>query len=130
MKYRVIQWATGHVGKHALRGAAQRPDMELVGLYVSSPDKEGRDAGELCGIGPIGVKATRDGAALLKMEADCVSYAAATDYRLGDALDRWPLAPEEMHDIATELRWWWWDAGCRRVRSRLPPASCSPCCHG
>ncbi len=87
MKYRVIQWATGHVGKHALRAVVGRPDMELVGLYVSSADKDGKDAGELCGIGPVGVKATRDAAALLKMDAECVSYAAATDYRLGDAVD-------------------------------------------
>ncbi len=87
MKYRVIQWATGHVGKHALRAVVQRPDMELVGLYVSSADKDGKDAGELCGIGSVGVKATRDAESLLKLSADCVSYAAATDYRLGDAVD-------------------------------------------
>ena len=43
--YRVIQWATGHVGIHALKGIINRPDLELVGLCVSSPDKVGRDAG-------------------------------------------------------------------------------------
>ena len=59
MAYKVIQWATGHVGIHALRGIAQHPDLELVGLWVSSAAKAGRDAGELCGIGKTGVIATR-----------------------------------------------------------------------
>jgi 4-hydroxy-tetrahydrodipicolinate reductase len=87
MKYRVIQWATGHVGIHALRAIAQHPELELVGLYVSSEGKAGKDAGELCGIGPIGIKATRNADELLALKADCVSYAAATDYRPGEAID-------------------------------------------
>jgi hypothetical protein len=39
MSYKVIQWATGNVGIHALRGIAQHPDLELVGLWVSSAGK-------------------------------------------------------------------------------------------
>ncbi|MFQ5514059.1 MAG: hypothetical protein ACE5FG_06425 [Myxococcota bacterium] len=84
---KVIQWATGHVGIHALRGIARHPDLELVGLWVSSEAKEGRDAGELCGIETTGVRAVRDAEALLRLDADCVSYMAATDFRLGDAID-------------------------------------------
>jgi len=87
MAYRVIQWATGHVGIHALRGIARHPDMELVGLWVSGDAKAGKDAGELCGIGPIGVRATRDAEALLAMDADCVSYMGSTDYRPMEAID-------------------------------------------
>ncbi len=87
MKYRVIQWATGHVGKHALRAIAQHPEMQLVGLWVSSAEKAGKDAGELCGIGRVGVPATRNADALLALGADCVSYAAATDYRPTEAID-------------------------------------------
>jgi hypothetical protein len=30
---------------------------------------------------------------------------------LGGVVDQWPLAPAEIGSIATELRWWWWDAG-------------------
>ena len=47
MKYRVIQWGTGFVGKLALRATLEHPDLELVGLVVRSEDKVGRDAGEL-----------------------------------------------------------------------------------
>jgi len=87
MKYRVIQWATGHVGKHALRAIAQHPEMELVGLWVSSEAKAGKDVGELCGIGRTGVKATRNADELLAIKADCVSYAGATDFRPGEAIE-------------------------------------------
>jgi 4-hydroxy-tetrahydrodipicolinate reductase len=87
MPLRVIQWATGHVGIHALRGIAQHPDLELVGLWVSSDAKAGKDAGELCDIGRTGVIATRDADALIAMDADCVSYMGATDYRPAEAID-------------------------------------------
>jgi hypothetical protein len=74
MKYRVIQWATGGVGRAAIEGIASHPDLELVGCWVHGAEKDGRDAGEIAGIGPIGVKATRDAVALLAEQADCVIY--------------------------------------------------------
>jgi len=60
MTYRVIQWATGATGSHAVRAIAAHPDLELVGALVYSDEKAGRDIGELVGIGPIGVIATKD----------------------------------------------------------------------
>jgi hypothetical protein len=51
-----------------------RPDLELVGCYAWSPDKVGRDVGELCGIDPLGIIATDDVDALLALEPDCVLY--------------------------------------------------------
>ena len=86
MTYRVIQWSTGNVGRHALRCIARHPDLELVGLWVHSPDKAGRDAGEIAGIDPTGVLATNDADALLALDADCVSYTATADLRPGDAV--------------------------------------------
>lgn len=72
---RVIQWATGNIGARALRAVIEHPLMELAGLWVSSPDKAGRDAGEMAGLGrATGVIATRDAAALIAREADCVLY--------------------------------------------------------
>ena len=62
MAIRVIQWSTGNVGIHALRLIARHPDLELVGLWVHSPDKVGVDAGTLAGIEPTGVLATNDAA--------------------------------------------------------------------
>ena len=49
MTYRVIQWATGMVGQEAILGVLAHPELELVGCWVHSPEKAGRDVGEICG---------------------------------------------------------------------------------
>ena len=74
-RYRVIQWATGGVGKAAIEGVLDHPELELVGCWVHSEEKAGRDLGELVGRDPIGVTATSDVDAALAIEADCVVYA-------------------------------------------------------
>ena len=71
---RVAQWATGATGAYALRAVIQHPDFELVGVRVYSPAKEGRDAGDLCGVSPVGVKACRDLETILVAKPDCVLY--------------------------------------------------------
>ena len=86
MPYRVIQWSTGNVGRYALRGIINHPDMDLAGVWVSSDAKAGRDAGDLCGLPPVGVAATADADALLALEADAVCYTATADIRLHEAL--------------------------------------------
>ena len=72
--YRVIQWATGGVGRAAIQDVIRHPELELVGCWVHSDDKSGRDAGELAGEQPIGVAATTDVDELLAADADCVMY--------------------------------------------------------
>jgi 4-hydroxy-tetrahydrodipicolinate reductase len=72
--YRVVQWATGNVGSHALRSIIQHPQMRLAGVYVTSESKAGKDAGELCGLAPLGIKATRDIADIIALQPDCVLY--------------------------------------------------------
>ena len=74
MRTRVIQWATGGVGRAAIEGILEHPELELVGCWVHSAEKAGRDVGEILGRGPIGVRATRDSEALLALPADCVVY--------------------------------------------------------
>jgi 2,4-diaminopentanoate dehydrogenase len=74
-KYRVIQWATGVVGSAALKHFIENPVIELVGVYVTNPDKVGKDAGDLVGLEKTGVLATNDEAAILAMDADCVLFA-------------------------------------------------------
>ena len=55
MTYRVIQWATGGVGRASIEGIVSHPDLELVGCWVHSADKVGKDVGELCGMDRLGV---------------------------------------------------------------------------
>src|SRR5450755_3095196 len=73
-KYRVVQWTTGNVGKSSVQAIAANPALELVGCYAWSPEKVGRDVGELCGIAPLGLTATNDIDALLALKPDCVVY--------------------------------------------------------
>jgi 2,4-diaminopentanoate dehydrogenase len=73
-RYRVVQWTTGNVGKSSVRAIAANPTLELVGCYAWSPEKAGRDVGELCGIDPLGILATNDVDALLGLKPDCVVY--------------------------------------------------------
>jgi 2,4-diaminopentanoate dehydrogenase len=75
MTYRVIQWATGNVGRSAIRGVVAHPDLELVGALVYRADKAGRDVGELCGTAPVGVASTDSVEDVLALDADCVVYA-------------------------------------------------------
>ena len=72
--YRVVQWATGNIGLRSLRAIIDHPALSLAGLYVYSDAKAGRDAGELCGLPPTGVMATRSIDDILALEADCVLY--------------------------------------------------------
>ena len=73
-RYRVVQWATGNVGQRALRAVLDRECSKLVGVHAFSPDKVGRDAGELAGVAPVGVLATDDVDALIGTAPDCVIY--------------------------------------------------------
>src|SRR3954447_369316 len=73
--YRVIQWATGSIGQISIRHFAENPAFDLVGVYVTSEAKRGRDAGELADIAPLGVVATADIEEILALDAACVNYA-------------------------------------------------------
>jgi hypothetical protein len=72
-----VQWATGAVGSAQLREVVDRPDLELVGLFVYDSAKVGVDAGALVGRPPTGVLATNDKAAILALDADVVLHAAS-----------------------------------------------------
>ena len=75
MALRVVQWATGSVGVAALRAVSEHPELELVGCWVHSKAKVGKDVGDIVGVGPLGVTATGDIEEILAMDADAVVYA-------------------------------------------------------
>ena len=86
MTYRIIQWSTGNAGRWALRSAIQSRDLDVVGVWVHSPQKVGVDAGILAGLDPIGVEATDNIDDLLALDADAVCYTASGDLRPTEAL--------------------------------------------
>lgn len=81
MAWRVVHCGTGNVGAAALRAILQHPELELVGHFVSTPAKVGRDSGELVGAAPTGVITTSDWPALVELGADCLTY-------FGDSIGR------------------------------------------
>jgi 4-hydroxy-tetrahydrodipicolinate reductase len=87
MTVRVVAWSTGNVGKHVLAGIDARPDLELVGLWVSNPDKVGKDAGRLASLDrDLGVLATNDVDEIIALKPDCVLHSAMADDRLFEAM--------------------------------------------
>ncbi|MDJ0849677.1 MAG: dihydrodipicolinate reductase [Myxococcota bacterium] len=84
---RVVQWSTGGCGSIAVRAIRRRPDLELVGVWVHSEGKVGKDAGELAGGDTIGVTATADADALLALAPDCVSYTASGESRVDACIE-------------------------------------------
>ena len=64
---RVVVWSTGWIGSIAIRSVQRRPDFELVGVWVHTPEKVGQDAGVLAGMDPIGLTVTDDFDALLAL---------------------------------------------------------------
>jgi 4-hydroxy-tetrahydrodipicolinate reductase len=72
--YKVIQWATGNIGTKALRAVIDHPQLDLAGLWVSSPEKVGKDAGILSGGAPCGIIATSSVEEMVATPADCVLY--------------------------------------------------------
>ncbi len=87
MSIKVVAWSTGNVGKHVLAGIDARPDLDLVGLWVSNPDKVGKDAGRLAGLDrDFGVLATNDVAEIIALKPDCVLHSAMADDRLFEAM--------------------------------------------
>lgn len=85
-KLRVIQWATGGVGRAAIECVRNHPRLELAGCWVHSESKNGRDVGEIVGTGTLGVTATTSIDEVLALDADCVMYS--------------PLIPNDQEVIA------------------------------
>lgn len=107
--FKVVQWATGNVGRAAVEGIVSHPELALVGAWVHGREKLGRDVGEVCGLDPIGVQTTNDIEEVVALRPDCVLYA--------------PLLPNRQEvvrllesgiNVVTPLNWFY--PGTRDVR--------------
>ena len=87
MTIRVIQWSTGSVGRGAIRAIAERDDLRLAGLYVTSAEKAGQDAGLIAGVGELGVTASNDIEEILALDADVVVHAPLPSLVYGEDPD-------------------------------------------
>jgi hypothetical protein len=130
---------TGNVGKHSVEAVHNHPELDLVGALVYSDEKVGRDVGEIVGIGPVGVTATRDVDEILALDADCVLYHAQGDWNPPAALDdicrilasgknvvstavtAWIYPDSSTDDVAARL-----DAACQEGRSSFHGTGIEP----
>jgi hypothetical protein len=122
--YRVIQWATGGVGRAAIEHILRHPDLELVGCWVHSEDKAGQDVGDIVGTDRLGVTATNSVDEILQLDADCVLYA--------------PLMPNP-DEVAALLRsgknvvtplGWFWPTDEEKARMEAPALEGGATLHG
>ncbi|MGH7789495.1 MAG: NAD(P)H-dependent amine dehydrogenase family protein [Candidatus Binatia bacterium] len=102
MRYRVIQWASGNVGRAAVQGIVSHPELELVGAWVHGADKVGRDIGEICGLERLGIAAVGDIEDVLAMPADCVLYSP-----LLPQLDEVARLLESGKNVVTPVGWFY-----------------------
>lgn len=77
-RLRIAVISTGWISTLAIRAIVRREHLDLVGVWVHSPEKTGRDAGELVGLGPIGVTTTNELDDIIALKPDCVVYGAAS----------------------------------------------------
>ncbi|MCB1512844.1 MAG: hypothetical protein KDJ36_18270, partial [Hyphomicrobiaceae bacterium] len=73
-KYRIVQWCTGGMGRTVMREVIDRPEFELVGVYVTNEKKVGLDAGTIVRRPETGVIATGNIEDILALEADAVIH--------------------------------------------------------
>jgi hypothetical protein len=74
--YRIVVFGPGKMGSVAIWELSRRREFELVGVRGYSPEKAGRDPGELIGVDPVGVPITTDVDEVLALDCDCVLYTA------------------------------------------------------
>jgi hypothetical protein len=72
---RAAIWGTGRMGTEMVRTNAIRHDVDFVAAIVFEEEKEGRDLGDISGVGPIGAICTTDTEAVLgRDDLDLVFY--------------------------------------------------------
>lgn len=81
--YRVAVAGPGGLGAPSIRELLRLPEYELVGVLAYSPDKNGKDAGELVGVAPCGIKATTDFEVFKKLDAEAVIFTARDNGQWG-----------------------------------------------
>ena len=114
-EYRVAQCGTGYVGQMALRLLPEQPGMKLVGHYVSSPEKAGKDSAEMVGLPANGVITTNSWQDVVDLKTDVLLYCADSVRREREAIeDVIPFLENGTNVVSISA----WDLG---HRTTVPP---------
>jgi len=120
--FKVAVVGPGGLGSCSIRELSRLPETRLVGVLAYSPQKNGADAGELAGIGTLGVKATTSFDEFVKIDCDCVLYTARDfgDFRA----DKEILALlESGRNVVTPLPYHFLKARGEEVQARFEAAA-------
>jgi 4-hydroxy-tetrahydrodipicolinate reductase len=123
--FRVIVWGPGRLGAICIREISLNPALELAGVRAYSESKNGVDAGELIGIGPLGITASTDVDALLTVECDAIIY-SALDMGIYHTDDEIIRLLEAGRNVITTLPY----QHLRAVRDEAFIARLEAACHG
>ncbi len=112
----VVNGATGKMGREIVKAIAQAKDMSLVGAVARNPDYNGKDVGEIVGIGELEVPIVNDLQATLVMASqerqpaimvdvthpDSVydNVRSAIAYGVRPVVGTTGLGPEQLQDLA------------------------------
>lgn len=116
---RVVQWATGSMGRTALRRIIDSQAHDLVGCYVYGRDKVGQDAGAIARRPDTGVIATDDRAAILARDADVVIHCPRITLPYDALLDDIVALLEAGLNVVSVAGFHWPDAHGDAYASRL-----------
>ena len=93
-----VVWGTGKMGVELTRALLRRADLRPVAAIVTDPRKDGRDLGEICGLGrELGAIASLDTDRVLqRADADIVFLCGASDTRgVAEMMRRCALASRD-----------------------------------
>lgn len=124
---RVVQWATGSMGRTALRriidAGGHGQGHELVGCYVYGGGKAGQDAGAIARRPDTGVIATNDRAAILALDADVVVHCPRITLPYDALVDDVVALLESGKNVVSIAGFHWPDAHGDAYASRLRAAA-------
>jgi 2,4-diaminopentanoate dehydrogenase len=119
---RVVVWGTGFVGRMVIPEIVRHPAFELVGVGVSAPEKVGRDVGEICGIGTLGITATDDVDALVSLRPDALVHYGPTAAHAADNIALMGTFLRAGIDVcSTAMTPWVWPAMAQNPPSWVDP---------
>jgi 2,4-diaminopentanoate dehydrogenase len=100
-RIRVAHVGIGATGIEALKGIINHPELDLVSLWVTSPDKVGKDAGARAGVPAVGISAVASLEAALAAQPDILCYCGNGLGREKDATEDISTALAQGVDVAT-----------------------------
>jgi len=119
---RVVVWGTGFVGRMVIPEIVRHPAFELVGVGVNAPEKVGRDVGEICGMGTVGITATDDVASLISLRPDALVHYGPTAAHATDNIALLGTFLRAGIDVcSTAMTPWVWPAMAQNPPSWIDP---------